>query len=211
MCSDQSPNESHHVASAFGILFTRHDFVSCLQPAQRRLFRSRVIDLVLATDIAHHFAVVQAMRASDLTDLAAGDVPLLMKAALKTADLAHTFMPWADHCAWSRLLQREMFREGDLHLAVLGAEPPMLMDRRACALGHTFEGAQAGFFQFIVLPLLEALFAVLPSAKPCLDTARANALAWERTSIPKTESGVLDIDVSHLPSGGAAPPPPTGA
>lgn len=199
-CSDISPNESHHVASTFQVLFGRHDFVRALAPAQLRLFRSRVIDLVLATDIAHHFAIVAAMRASNFADMAAADVPLLLKAAIKTADLGHTFLPWPDHCAWSRLLQREMFDEGDLHRSVLRGEPPTVMDRRACAAGHTFESAQAGFFQYIVLPLMEALLAALPGSRPILDAARSNARAWEQTLFPKTASGCLDLHHADLES-----------
>ncbi|KAK9844616.1 hypothetical protein WJX74_004725 [Apatococcus lobatus] len=191
--NDQSPNESHHVASAFQLMFDRHDFVRALPPAQARLFRARIIELVLATDIAHHFAVVQSMRSRDFADMAAADVPLLIKAALKTADLGHTFMPWREHCLWSKRLQQELFCEGDLHRSVLGAEPPTIMDRRLCAAGHTFESSQAGFFLYVVLPLLECLVAALPGVRPVLEQARANALQWETSLFPKTTSGTLEI------------------
>lgn len=190
--NDVSPNESHHAASAFEVMFDGLNFLRCT-PAQARLFRSRVIELVLATDIAHHFAVVQAMRSRDFSDMTVADVPLLMKAALKAADLGHTFMPWSDHCAWSKVLQKEMFAEGDLHRLSLGSEPPTIMDRRACAAGHTFESAQAGFFQYIVIPLLESLAVPLPASRSVLADARANARRWESSPLAKTRSGTLDL------------------
>ena len=192
--NDVSPNESHHVASAFTVLYDRHNFVSRLTPGEARLFRTRVIELVLATDISQHFAVVQAMRARDFSEMCSGDVPILLKAALKAADLGHTFMPWPEHCAWSKVLQKEMFAEGDLHRTRLGSEPPTIMDRHACARGHTFESAQSGFFQYLVLPLLEALAVALPGCRSVLIDARANAARWDTSLIVKTRSGTLSLE-----------------
>lgn len=176
-------------------MFERHNFVGHLPPAQVRLFRARVIDLVLATDIAHHFSVVQAVRARDPSDMSTSDVPLILKVAMKTADLAHTFMGWEDHCRWSKMLQRELFGEGDLHRTRLGAQPPTIMDREACARGHTFESAQAGFFQYIVIPLLEALSLFLPGSGAELARARNNSALWESSVFRKTRSGTIEMDV----------------
>lgn len=184
------------MASAFALMFERHNFVSHLPPAQIRLFRGRVIDLVLATDIAHHFSVVQAVRARDPSDMTTSDVPLIMKVVMKTADLAHTFMPWDDHCRWSKMLQKELFGEGDLHRTKLGAQPPTIMDREACARGHTFESAQAGFFQYIVIPLLEALALFLPGSGGALARARHNSALWESSAFRKTRSGTIEVTVA---------------
>ena len=194
--SDISPNESHHVASAFAVMFERHNFVAHLPPAHVRLFRGRVIDLVLATDIAHHFSVVQAVRARDPSDMTTSDVPLILKVTMKTADLAHTFMDWEDHCLWSKMLQKELFDEGDLHRTRLGAQPPTIMDREACARGHTFESAQAGFFHYIVIPLLEALATFLPGSGAVLARAKANSALWETTAFRKTRSGRIEVAVA---------------
>ncbi|GIL68716.1 hypothetical protein Vafri_21956, partial [Volvox africanus] len=58
--NDRSPLESHHAAAAFSLLAERPDLdiTSGLSRSERAAFRKQVIELVLATDMKQHFAIL---------------------------------------------------------------------------------------------------------------------------------------------------------
>ncbi|GIL62062.1 hypothetical protein Vafri_16373, partial [Volvox africanus] len=57
--NDRSPLENHHCAAAFSVLRRRElDVTASLTHAERTAFRKLVIELVLATDMKQHFAVL---------------------------------------------------------------------------------------------------------------------------------------------------------
>lgn len=174
LCSDISPNESHHAAGMFGLLLSGLNFVSHLPADRFRLFRQSVITLIMATDMSVHFAIISNLRSRGMGLATSGDAILLMQAAFKCADLGHTFSPLIKHISSSKALQEEMFREGDRWLE-LGWSPPSLMDRAAA---KEFPSSQLGFFRYVVIPFLEALVPALPQARGFLDAARENAAFW---------------------------------
>ncbi|PNW87229.1 hypothetical protein CHLRE_02g114100v5 [Chlamydomonas reinhardtii] len=57
--NDRSPLENHHAASAFEqLLQPGHDITTGMEPSDRAAFRKQVIDMVLATDMKQHFAIL---------------------------------------------------------------------------------------------------------------------------------------------------------
>ncbi|KAG2436202.1 hypothetical protein HXX76_006514 [Chlamydomonas incerta] len=57
--NDRSPLENHHAASSFALLLQpEHDITTGMEPAERVAFRKQVIDMVLATDMKQHFAIL---------------------------------------------------------------------------------------------------------------------------------------------------------
>lgn len=173
--NDSSPNESTHASTAFKILFDKDNFLEGLAPDRFWLFRQTVIALVLGTDMAKHHATVSRLRARDFADVSSGDLQVILLAVMKCADLSHVFMPFPDHQLWSRRLQHELFREGD-RWQELGWQPPSLMRRDS---PDNFASSQLGFFQFLVIPFVEAFVLLLPSASWLLQAAEGNLRAWK--------------------------------
>jgi hypothetical protein len=57
--NDRAPLESHHAAAAFRLLRRpEYNFLAALSAAEQARFRKLVIDMVLATDMKQHFAIL---------------------------------------------------------------------------------------------------------------------------------------------------------
>ena len=66
--NDKSVLENHHCSTAFNILKQPDcHFLSNLDPGQYQQFRSMVVDMVLATDLAQHFTLLSLFKKKILT------------------------------------------------------------------------------------------------------------------------------------------------
>ena len=181
--NDFSPNESHHLASAFELM-SQHDFARGLGHGQYRLFRETVLYLVMHTDMARHQKVVSALT---LAQPGPCDTVTLMAAALKCADLTHVFLPSAQQEHWSRRLQLEHVAEGDRWEEAGWKRPRQMARGRESA---EFSAAQMTFLNGVVVPFMEVVVAVLPLTADLLEAARQNGSAWQarlsRKSAPRS-------------------------
>lgn len=130
--NDISVLESHHIGSAFrdmkmegcGILdnFSKED---------RKEIRKKMIDMVLATDMAKHFDDIGQFKnrstAEDF-DPADGDKTLCLQIMIHLSDLNNPTKPWKTTLAWTGLLYIEFFHQGDMERDA-GRPISMLMDR----------------------------------------------------------------------------------
>ncbi len=173
--NDVSPNEQHHCSTAFKILLNNHNFAADFPADKFVLFRSTVISLIMSTDMSRHHAILSQLRSRDFRQIGSNDIPVLMQASIKCADLGHTFLPRDEHVMWSERLQQELFVEGDLWKEN-GWTPSSLMDRESSA---DFAASQAGFFRYIVIPFAEALSGALPQVACLLAAAKANVTFWQ--------------------------------
>jgi hypothetical protein len=61
--NDKSILENHHCSKAFGILQKPEcNFLQPLDTAQYKLFRNLVVEMVLATDLSHHFSILSTFK-----------------------------------------------------------------------------------------------------------------------------------------------------
>jgi hypothetical protein len=61
--NDKSPNESHHLSAAFRVLRNREcNFLHRMDAGAQQQVRKIMIDLVLATDMAEHMAIVSRIK-----------------------------------------------------------------------------------------------------------------------------------------------------
>jgi hypothetical protein len=66
--NDKSVLENHHCSTAFTILQrTECNFLQHLEESEFRKFRSLVVDMVLATDLAQHFSLLTMFKKRILT------------------------------------------------------------------------------------------------------------------------------------------------
>ncbi len=61
--NDKSILENHHCSKAFGILQKPDcNFVKSLDTAQYKFFRNSAVEMVLATDLSHHFSILSTFN-----------------------------------------------------------------------------------------------------------------------------------------------------
>jgi len=185
---DKSPNENHHVASAFRVIQSQEcNFLEAMSVKELRQLKSLVVQMVLATDMAEHgnllkkfkeVAAQNALNKSDATGAIAfseGDATVVLQIALKCADLGHLAMPWSCHIRWVQRLEEEFFTQGDKERKEGMPDISFMMDRNKKGASDT----QVGFFDFVVLPLFRELAGALPAVQPMLSAVEDNYHKWQ--------------------------------
>ena len=140
--NDQSPNENHHVAAAFEVLFQpNYHFVCNMHRKDQEEFRHLVIDLVLATDMTRHLSILTRFHAVFRPQgVQSGEGHddrqhvLVLQLALKCADLGHVAASEISHRRWVSQLESEFFLQGDLEKAQHLSESPLMQERAAAVL-----------------------------------------------------------------------------
>ena len=157
--------------------------------------RKNVIDMVLATDMAEHQRIVNLLRQDLFSKLHGKDpgavddkaLTLMICGAIKISDLGHSFADFEVHRRWSKLLEEELFRQGDeerrRNLSI-----SYLMDRSKPGVTRS----QKGFFDYVVRPLALAWVDCLPASRPLIDQMESNAARW-RTLVSHCFSNALGM------------------
>eukprot|EP01071_Lankesteria_metandrocarpae_P011458 Lankesteria_metandrocarpae@DN5446_c0_g1_i18.p1 len=181
-----------------------------------QVLRSRVIDLVLATDMKMHFegqSKFRVRRASPEFDFDRNvdDLWLMLKMCLKAADLSHGALEWSQHVEWSMRVTEEFYKQGDEEMAA-GMPKSPLCDR------DTHVGlakSQKGFIEFVVQPLFFELDATANGMmqSTCMMRLAENKVRWEEraslqvvTPMPEAVSVIpthvreLKAVINHLAS-----------
>lgn len=201
--NDRSVLENFHVATAFEMM--KNMAVEVLEQRLRfppiGALRLRVIDMVLATDMAVHQQIIEDLSAEFASHANLQDINKLVleKHLVHTADIGHPLRPNAAHLEWSGRIAQEFFAQGDQERE-LGMQPAALFDRdRAPSLA----AGQLGFLNFVVMPAWTPLRDIAPRATEVPDHCLAENLArWQDTK--EQEDGREEIQaVAALRSGGS--------
>uniref|UniRef100_A0A7S4KJ92 Phosphodiesterase n=1 Tax=Guillardia theta TaxID=55529 RepID=A0A7S4KJ92_GUITH len=184
--NDKSPNESHHLSSSFRILRQPEcNFLHQMPQAQQAHLRKLVIDMVMATDMGEHMAIVSKLK-SDLQkrlenpdDDIGSDPPdalktLILQGAIKVADIGHLYADHEVHIQWSERLEEEMWRQGDVEKQ-REMKISFLMDREKPGVTKS----QPGFVDFVVRPLFDTWCACFPESKVLLERIDRNYEYWK--------------------------------
>merc|ERR1712217_600764 len=166
--NDKAPLENMHAHVCFETLHrSGNNFLEHRSDHDYRLIREKVIDAILATDMAQHFEMVDRFTArmankelnpfatDTKTDRAKqktskGDRRMLLQVFAHTADLGHTCRPWAVHKHLVVLLEEEFFAQGDRERE-LGLCVMPLMDREK----DSAAASQNFFLDKLVRPLFD--------------------------------------------------------
>eukprot|EP01094_Clydonella_sp_ATCC50884_P017567 TRINITY_DN3080_c0_g1_i4.p1 TRINITY_DN3080_c0_g1~~TRINITY_DN3080_c0_g1_i4.p1 ORF type:complete len:321 (-),score=98.99 TRINITY_DN3080_c0_g1_i4:408-1370(-) len=174
--NDSSVLERHHCSEAFKVMMQeQNNIFASLSEEQRLYVRKAIINLVIATDFGDHFSHVkeyQARRKEGLDPEKEADRFLVMKVALKAADISHTSKASRLHFLWTERITREFHKQGDEERE-MGKPVAGPMDRNV-----DVPASQAGFIKFLVLPLYEAFCEDFKESQPCLQQLRANHAHW---------------------------------
>jgi hypothetical protein len=151
--NDRSVLENHHLASAWQILLKEDsNFLTHLSKEEFRSVRDQVVEMVLATDLSGHFAMLSAFKNKVL---AAGtfnldnkdDRNLFWKICIKCADVSNMAREWGLYERWLTRIMAEFFRQGDEEKK-MGLQVSPFMDRETVQI----PSAQISFLDFICLP-----------------------------------------------------------
>eukprot|EP00002_Diphylleia_rotans_P002871 TRINITY_DN1186_c0_g1_i3.p1 TRINITY_DN1186_c0_g1~~TRINITY_DN1186_c0_g1_i3.p1 ORF type:complete len:884 (+),score=163.24 TRINITY_DN1186_c0_g1_i3:258-2909(+) len=176
--NDKSVLENYHISTTWMLLKEpQNDFLFMLSEKEKKDIRSMMIDMVLATDMAYHFETLADMK----TRLAAGEFDfedarnktLMMKVALKVADVGHVAKKEDLHEKWTNLIQSEFYLQGDREKSS-GLPVSPFMDRETSSIPKS----QIGFINFVVLPLFEA-FNFTGDHTALVQQIKRNQVLWE--------------------------------
>lgn len=170
-----------HASLTFKILReSEKNILENLANDQFLLLRKWVIEMILVTDMAKHFDLVNTFRLNQysLKEIARGNCKLeTLKLIIHSADIGHSAKEKNLHRKWSGLICEEFFNQGDIEKE---NDMPVSMycDKETTILAKS----QIGFLKNISLPLFEILTLYLDSeqiAKYCLEQLKNNLQGWE--------------------------------
>eukprot|EP00899_Mesostigma_viride_P003309 jgi/Mesvir1/1297/Mv03762-RA.2 len=180
--NDRTVLENFHVAEAFFLMAEPHlNFLDALSADDYKYVRHVVIELVLASDLKRHFALLESFKKrskdkdSPLSKSSESDRLLLMQIALKVADIGHSAKKLDIHKKWTAAITEEFYLQGDKEKAA-GFQVSAFMDRD----NNNLAKSQLGFFSFIACPLFEAWVAAFPNSRFIFDEVVANTKYWEQ-------------------------------
>jgi hypothetical protein len=160
--NDSSVLENFHAATTFKAITSSKatDITSGLSRRDERRFRSRLIQLILATDTSTHFQVVAELRMRLLgknlfqePQLEETDRRVVLSVLLRAADLGYHAMPLDIHTQWAERLAEEYAEQGDDERA-LGLTVSPMCDRAS----QDIPSMEIGMMNLVVMPLYDELF-----------------------------------------------------
>ena len=155
--------ENHHIAATFKIA-AESDFniFKYIDEDEYKIMRKNMIEIVLATDAAHHFNELSKFKsrvgADDFTP-DGDDKLMVIKMMVHLADISNPVKPFNLALTWTGLLYDEFFKQGDQEDQA-GRNISFLMDRKTVNIASS----SIGFCNMLVLPAYEALAQVIPEA-----------------------------------------------
>jgi len=170
-----APLERYHLSSAFALLSKERSILSGLGLHERKQVQTWMREIVLATDFGVHMDIINEYRAcldlrgvvggEDGAPLATGSAVvfegdekiLMLKLAIKTADLGYLTKGKKVAFAWTDLVLHEFFTQGDTEKR-LSLPVSFGCDRDTIDVPQS----QLGFYQFMVKPLYEAMDLLVP-------------------------------------------------
>eukprot|EP00437_Effrenium_voratum_P004455 CAMPEP_0181433206 /NCGR_PEP_ID=MMETSP1110-20121109/19169_1 /TAXON_ID=174948 /ORGANISM="Symbiodinium sp., Strain CCMP421" /LENGTH=527 /DNA_ID=CAMNT_0023556645 /DNA_START=119 /DNA_END=1702 /DNA_ORIENTATION=+ len=193
---DTAVLENFHLATAFELMRARQ--VSMLEhnlpsPPVTSL-RRRIVEIVLATDMAIHKKQVDDMarvveRCPNRQEI---DKRQLEQYLVHTADVGHPFRPVPQHQEWARRVNEEFLAQGDREKE-LGFTPIEMFDREKAP---PLPKNQMGFLQFVIQPLWKPMEALLDAkSKPACLFLQRNIRAWQDEI-----SAAREVEKSEEPS-----------
>ncbi len=162
-------------------------------PEEYRLVRRRMIETILATDMAHHGKDLSTLKSKiDTFDIKDGKNVKRMifeENVAKTYESQQCVLQMCIHCAdlsnpakkepinkiWIDLVFKEFFKQGDEEKKQ-GLPVTLLCDRVTTNINKS----QIGFINFAVKPAYDALMHFIPEINPYMDVIKENLARFER-------------------------------
>ncbi|OHT17691.1 3'5'-cyclic nucleotide phosphodiesterase family protein [Tritrichomonas foetus] len=184
---EHSVMETHHCTQIIEILTNEnYNLLHSLDVTNTTKMWTIMINLILATDMAHHFNLVKKLNETldsglDMTN--EEHRMLVMQMLLKVGDISNVSRPFALADKWCDVLNEEFFRQGDLEKELgIGLTSP-LNDRE-----HSDKPkSQIGFYNFICIPLYQAVARAFPALEVNANSVKSNLEIWKSKAAPPPE------------------------
>eukprot|EP00457_Paulinella_chromatophora_P002475 gb/GEZN01002480.1/.p1 GENE.gb/GEZN01002480.1/~~gb/GEZN01002480.1/.p1 ORF type:complete len:670 (+),score=131.27 gb/GEZN01002480.1/:347-2356(+) len=215
--NDQSILENMHCARAFQLMKEEGcDIFAGLKASDRQKARKIMVDMVLHTDMKHHFGMLASIQYSISNEKAmveankkpGGDKPkkfavfdnvtpeemsLLLKVILHVADLGNPAKPEEIMTVWTARITEEFFRQGDAERK-LGLNISPMMDRQK----PNIPNSQVGFIDVIVAPLFKTWAGAAPMCMEIpLKYMEANRTFWQEMTKAPSALRLPGVDSFH--------------
>ena len=182
--------ENMHASEAFKVILKEGMFEK-LTTEQFRTVRRRIIECILATDMANHGKNLNEMKvkfesfdifdgnnvdllilpdnANNATLKNNENVQMILSECVHTADISNPAKMNSIFIKWTEILYQEFFTQGDTEKE-LGKNPSFLCDRETTNIYKS----QVGFLKFVVIKQFETMYNVMPEIKIYLDNIKMN-------------------------------------
>ncbi len=186
--------ENYHVSEVFKeLVLEDHNFLSNLLPEEYRIFRRRMIECILSTDMSNHPKIVSnaknkletfeihdgknldKMIFQDNLSKTYENQQIILNLFLHTADISNPFKPASINKVWVDLLFVEFFNQGDAEKN-LSLPVSNLCDRTVTDVNK----CQIYFINCIAMPTLEICLRINPGIKPFNDCLKDNKQRYEK-------------------------------
>ncbi|KAJ8297685.1 hypothetical protein KUTeg_024216 [Tegillarca granosa] len=177
--SEGSVLERHHFAQTMCIMNTEGcNIFENLTAKHYQKALDLVRDIILATDLAHHFKIlgnIHAMAKDGFDKTSDKHHKLLLCLLMTAADLSDQTKPWDKTKHIADLIYREFFSQGDMEKS-LGKEPTEMMDRERARIPTL----QISFLDNIALPVYKVLSDIFPQAECVRQVVEDNRRHWDK-------------------------------
>ena len=200
---DVSVLENYHVSETFKIIQKEgNNLFEKLSTSQYRLVRKRMIECILATDMAnhaHHFNYfksklesLQISNGNNLQNLITQDTDkdyllknnemqqMILSNCVHTSDLGVPAKPREISDKFAKLVYFEFFKQGDIEKEK-GLPVSFLCDRTTT---NVFK-SQVGFINYIVLPQFSLMHNLLPEIQYYIDNIQENLKYYQQMASTK--------------------------
>lgn len=176
--NDISVLENFHISAAFNLLTKPSMDIFVNFPTEKyREFRTRIIDLVLATDMSKHFSSLRKLKKTiEKKDLTTNGGKLLVSEVLMhICDVSNPFRPFEVCQRWAQLVNEEFFNQGDKERE-LGLPVSPTCDRYKVII----PSSQINFARIFIDSTLETVKSIFPKFEIFIESMENNKKEWER-------------------------------
>jgi hypothetical protein len=188
--NDISVQENYHISEAFKVLKnTSCDILANYNGNEKKLIRKRMVDMILATDMAYHTRIFTSMKLK-VEKLSSFKIEHLVKNletqsakfdakqeilnyTLHAADLSHNVKSFDLTRQWTRLVMNEFWEQGDLERKE-GLPISFNCDRTVANVPR----GQIGFLNGIIIPTFQLLAFIFPKVEFFVENAKNNLEKW---------------------------------
>jgi hypothetical protein len=172
--NDKSVLEQFHASKTFELLFKpQNNFLCDFSVETTNLLREWIIDCILGTDMAEHFALVGKLEPCNQISNVPRD--LLMKTLVHFADISNVTKEWSIAYKWSTLITTEFFQQGDAEKR-LGLPVEAFMDRNRSNVGVN----TANFIKFVCRKFFNVAAKLFPVLEQFLPQMEENLVNFEK-------------------------------
>ena len=197
--------ENYHIAQSFKVLSKKSfNIFKNFSPEEYRICRRRMIEGIIATDMANHQKVLSATKTKvELYDIVKGknfekilnddevannlvkvfdSQQCILNMILHTADISNPGKPSKVSEQWTARVYGEFFVQGDMERE-RGLPISNFCDRNTTNINK----AMIGFIQFVVMPSMDILTNLIPEVKFYSENVRKNLIYYENEILKRSE------------------------